>query len=104
MEQHSDESPPPFSGTVELLNPQPKESGLRRLMKSAWLGPSLLVFGWGPLFVMDILDDFGITDRHLIVGIGMAWGMGVAVPSTIAAIASILFHLVRAFYRSLIRR
>ena len=104
MEQHNDKAPPPFSGTVRLLNPEPKESGLWRLAKSPWLGPSLLILGWGPLFVMDVLDDFGITDRHLIVGLGMGWGMAVAVPATIAAMASILFHLVRAFSRSLVRR
>ena len=61
-------------------------------------------FWMGPLFVMGILDDFGTIGRHPGVGLAMGWGTIVAAPCTIAAMAAIFFHLVRAFYRSLIRR
>jgi hypothetical protein len=56
-----------------------------------------------PVIVMGLLDDFGIIGRPA-VGLAILWGAIVVFPGTLAAIALMLFHLVRAIYKSLIRR
>lgn len=77
-------------------------------MKGPWLGPILLVFGWGPLFVADIMIDIsqarGSVGPHFGVGYATGWGTAIAFPATLVAVGSILFHLVRAIDRTFIRR
>ena len=72
-----------------------------------WLGPILIVIGWGPLFafdlVVDVLQRRGIVGPHFGVGYGMGWGTLIAVPATILGVFSILVHLIRAVYRAIAR-
>jgi hypothetical protein len=85
-----------------------QESLFWRTITGPWLGPILLVFGWAPLFVsaivIDILEQRGIVGPHFGVGYAMGWGTAIAFPTTIIAICSMLFPLLRAVYRLLAHR
>jgi hypothetical protein len=68
-----------------------------------WLGPMLIVIGWGPLFLFDLIVDplknRGIVGPHFGVGYGMGWGTLIAFLAMIVGMCSISFHLIRAVYR-----
>ena len=60
---------------------------------SVWWIPILLAFGWGPMYLMDIFPipgDWG-------VGMAWGWGMGIALPCTIASALSVLAQAFRLF-------
>src|SRR5260370_32909524 len=64
---------------------------------SALWAPALLIVGWSPLFVGDLLypprgDGFGM-------GFAMAWGLDVMLPCTVLAAVSILIQLLRLLKR-----
>jgi hypothetical protein len=86
----------------------PQDSLWWRIAIGPWLAPILLVAGWAPLFVADIILDIlqqrGVVGPHDGVGFGMGWGLGIAFPLTIVACASIIFHSIRAVYRYFLRR
>ena len=87
-------------------NEEPAEqSRLRKAITAPWLGPILIVIGWGPLFafdlVVDVLQRRGIVGPHFGVGYGMGWGTVIAVPATILGVCSTLVHLIRAVYRAI---
>ena len=56
---------------------------------SAWWVPIVLVIGWGPLFVADLIYP------GAGMGFGMGWGMAVAFPCTILAAISVPIQALR---------
>ena len=81
---------------------------MQKVIAAPWLGPVLIVVGWGPLFlfglVVDLLQKRGIVGPHFGVGYGMGWGTMIALPTTFLGICSMFFHLIRAVCRAFVRR
>jgi len=61
---------------------------------SAWWVPVLLIAGWGPLFIADLLYP---GDWKVGEGFGMPWGMAVALPCTVLAVISVPVQAFRLF-------
>jgi hypothetical protein len=82
---------------------EPQQSGDSKLwefaMRAWWLGPLIVVLGWTPLFVADILEETGQLDRLRAIGVGMGLGLDVAFPATILAVALMVLQVVRALYK-----
>jgi hypothetical protein len=105
-----DNRDPPFASgdPSPVRDERPEDSPFWRIITGPWLGPILIVLGWGPLFaadiVIEILQGRGSVGPHFGVGYAMGWGTVIAFPATIVAICSMLFHLLRAVYRFFARR
>jgi hypothetical protein len=83
--------------------PPPQQSFDEKLwefvVRAWWLGPALVILGWAPLFVADIIEETGHLDRLKAIGLGMGLGMGVGFPLTILAVGLMAVQVIRVLYR-----
>lgn len=61
---------------------------------SAWWIPILLLIGWGPLYILDLVQ---FRDWNMAEGFSMPWGMAVAFPCTFLAGLSAPVQAFRLF-------
>src|SRR5580698_9173018 len=70
-----------------------------------WLGPLVLLIGWGPLILADLvlptLIKRGMTGPHDGAGYAIGWVALVTIPTTFLGVCSVLFHIFSAIYRFL---
>jgi hypothetical protein len=69
----------------------PKRPAFPHPGNALWI-PVLLLVGWGPLMVADVLypHDWKVAENF-----GMAWGMAVAVPGALLALLSGIFQVLQ---------
>jgi hypothetical protein len=92
-----DSSNPPSKTNI------PEPPAMWRILSGPWLIAIVLGIGWLPLFVADVLIQFGMGGPHFGLQFGMGWGFGIALPASAIAIFLLVFHVVRAAYRHLSR-
>jgi hypothetical protein len=76
-----------------------RKKGVRKFTSNSWRaflpGAVILAIGWLPIFADDLLGRI-VGDPGAFVGLGLAWGLLVALPATIAgclALVGGLFYL-----------
>jgi hypothetical protein len=110
MAENNGQSEAPLSGTIEIQRRTSERSmfwkKVYRKTASPWLLFCFLTIGWVPLFIVDWLSGiyphpYGNYDCW--AGWGIAWGIGITGPSTLAAGAWLIIRGGLFVVRTVIR-